>query len=170
VTQLVIATLYLVAAVCFGIGGYFAVFWLRRISWTRLDGKVVGHGGRGGGMDDVCELAIIEVSTTAGSRRFSSQVASFPPVKLGTRVTVLQSPDGGDLIECTLSGVLLFSVAPLVAGLVIIWLANNSTWDVPNLNQKPNKTSLLTPDPPPVPAAMTATSSTRSRSLAHGQA
>ena len=137
--QLVIATLYLVAAICFGIGGYFAVFWLRRISWTRLDGEVVGHGGRSGGMDDLCVLAIIEVNTASGSRRFSSQVGSFPPVKLGTRVTVLQSPDGGDLVERTLSGVLLFSVAPFVAGFVVIWLANNSTWDVPNPNQKPNR-------------------------------
>jgi hypothetical protein len=33
-----------------------------------------------------------------------------------------------------------------------------------------NKTSLLTPDPPPIPAFMTTTTSSRSRSLAPGQA
>ena len=36
--------------------------------------------------------------------------------------------------------------------------------------KKDNKTSLLTPDPPSVPAILTATTSTRSRSLAPGQA
>ena len=36
--------------------------------------------------------------------------------------------------------------------------------------QSANKTSLLTPDPPPVPAVMAVTISTRSRSLAPGQA
>jgi hypothetical protein len=35
---------------------------------------------------------------------------------------------------------------------------------------KPNKTSLLTPDPPPVPAVMTATTSTPCSTLAPGQA
>lgn len=37
-------------------------------------------------------------------------------------------------------------------------------------DEQPNKTSLLPPAPPPVPAAMTATTSTRCRSLAPGQA
>jgi hypothetical protein len=36
--------------------------------------------------------------------------------------------------------------------------------------QKANKSSILTPDPPPVPAAMTIPPSTRSRSLVPGQA
>jgi len=37
-------------------------------------------------------------------------------------------------------------------------------------NNQPNKTSLLTPDPPPVPAAMSATTSTPCSTLALGQA
>lgn len=42
---------------------------------------------------------------------------------------------------------------------------------VPITTQRsPNKTSLLTPDPPPVPAAMTTTTSTPSSTLAPGQA
>ncbi len=135
---IIIGALYLVAAICFGIGGCFAAFWLRRIAWTRLDGIVVGHGGLCGGMDDLCEKAIIEVSTPSGERRFSSLVGSFPPVKLGTSVTVLQNPNSDELVERTFSGVFLFSVVPIVAGFVVIWLANNSTWDIPNESKTPN--------------------------------
>ena len=40
----------------------------------------------------------------------------------------------------------------------------------PRFPLKPNKTSLLTPDPPPVPAVMTATTSTPCSTLAPGQA
>jgi hypothetical protein len=147
--QLVVATLYLIAATCFAIGGYFATFWLRRISWIRLDGIVVGHGGRSGGMDDLCEMAIIEVNTDAGARRFSSLIGSFPPVKIGTRVTVLQDPNSDDLVERTLSGVFLFSVVPIVVGFVVIWLANNSTWNISNKTKTPNKTSHHNPLPAP---------------------
>ena len=146
--HLVIAALYLVAAICFGIGGYFAAFWLKRISWTRLVGTVVGHGGRSGGMDDLCEHAIIEVNTAAGSRRFTSLVASFPPVKLGTTLTVLQDPKSDGLVEQTFSGVFLFSAVPIIAGFVVIWLANSSTWEIPNETKKPNKAEMATPRKP----------------------
>ncbi len=90
-------------------------------------------------MDDLCEHAIIEVNTTAGLRRFSSLVASFPPIKLGTTVTVLQDPKGDKLVEQTCSSVFLFSVVPIITGFVVIWLANNSTWEIPNETIKPNK-------------------------------
>ena len=146
--QIIIGTLYLVALICLGIGGYFAAFWLRRITWTRLDGTVVGHGGGCGGMDDLCQKSIIEVSTPAGLRRFSSLIGSFPPVELGTSVTVLQNPNGDDLVERTCSGVFLFSVVPIVAGFVVIWLANNSTWDIPDESKEPNKPAHATPRKP----------------------
>ncbi len=90
-------------------------------------------------MDDLCEHAIIEVNTAAGTRRFSSLVGSFPPVKLGTTLTVLQDPDSDDLVERTFSGVFLFSVVPIIAGFVVVWLANNSTWDIPDEIKTPNK-------------------------------
>ena len=55
---------------------------------------------------------------------------------------------------------------PLLMCFLVHLIRNRNYWK----NQNANKTSLLTPDPPPVSAARNATTSTHSRSRAPGQA
>ena len=122
IVQAVIIVLYIVVAVCFSISLYFTVFWFRRSLWTRLQGEVVGHE-YGGCAYEFCENAVIEVITDEESHRFTSLVASCPPMKLGTRVSVLRSPATGEFVELSFSGVMMPTLGPLIAGVVILWLA-----------------------------------------------
>jgi hypothetical protein len=69
---------------------------------------------------------------------------------------------------------MLLSLALIVIGIgtVVVGVGRyfyHSKWDSRDY-KKANKPSLLTPDPPPVPAAMTATTSTPCSTLAPGQA
>ena len=59
------------------------------------------------------------------------------------------------------------SISSPIIGLIAVLAVHLA---VGQIGKTANKTSLLTPDPPPIPVVMTATTSIHSRSLAPGQA
>lgn len=64
-----------------------------------------------------------------------------------------------------------FCAIALVTNLVLYFSIRPFVWSfLGGIEEKPNNTSLLTPDPPLFPAVMTATTSTQSSTLAPGQA
>ncbi len=144
--RLLIVILYLFAVGSFAISAYFMIFWLRRISWIRLSGSVIGHVDHSGAADGFCENAIIEVKTESGVHHFSSHVASSPPVKIGTNIIVLKEPHTDEFIEVTASGVILPTVIPLLAGSILIWLATNTEWN--DYKKMQNKPEIATPSKP----------------------
>ena len=128
--QVFIGILLIASGVFFAISGYLILFWLKRMSWERLNGTVVGHERTMLG-DDFCENAVIEVTTATEVHHFSSLVASDPPLKLGTTVTVLKKPRSDEFVELSILNTFLFTVGPLLCGAVLLWLALNTSWDAP---------------------------------------
>jgi ABC-type Fe3+ transport system permease subunit len=147
------------------VGIYFAFRWFARRSWKPFDGEVVSVR-QSSGTDGFTYQPVIRVSIEGRVHEFESEAGSYPAPKVGQTRKVIGDPSTGQFAEFNLTILFLTVFLPVLAGFGVAFLG----WSTYKTNEnKPNKMPILTNHPPPVPAVMTATTSTPSRNRAPGQ-